>query len=357
MARLSKLTQELANEACNALISTQSKATIANIRRWLMENYGFAGNNNDLCPLVQTWKSEVRHSSRVSDPDAFLQIAIASSQIEDIPIDIKLEADRLIGILYQSVLDKVDSQVGSDRVVEMQLEIDNLQLQLHDYHRMKAEYDAMTRAYEPLARELASTNRLLDMQKVAQGELMVDEIRQTQDKYDALASETAEIRTQLEYSRQRNNEVGNFLNEKTEENTHLTQRVNDLENALTLLNHEKPDNLPQLQMLTDRNNELIQQVEKLENKLRINEDRNLKLKCELDLSISTSSQCKFAISLLKSYLSETGRDFVEIDKSRKAGDKELCTFTSWLNSRRKQLDIKFQPSVSSWEDKVDQVLQ
>lgn len=354
MSRPSKLNQDLVNQACNALVATQTKITIANIRAWLMAEYGFSGNNNDLCPMVAFWKDATKASLKTSRQDVDAEtvnfVAGYSTQLE-IPVDLKLNCDRLIQMMYTNVYDSVDSQVGSERIQEMQAEIDRLSANQEEYYRMKAEWQAMEKVYQPLIDELAKANRLLDMQKVAAGEKLVEEMEETQKRYDAIVSESADLKAQLEYARARNNELGNHLAEKTEQNQNLVERVADLESALVQVQDQPTENPAQVKALIERNAELLDQLSHIEERFGMLEFSYKALLAESSKPqmMDTQSHAHAALNMLSAYLNANGKDSKTIDQSRKAADKELYALSVWLRSQVNQLDI---PLVEVCQEKI-----
>lgn len=330
MSRASRLTQEIVSEACSGLAQTGTKVTIANVRSWLMNNYGFSGNNNDLCPMVVAWKAEVKSSLKGGTSDSDAQLITAFNQFADVevPADVKVEADRLIGLLYKSVYDRVDSQVGSDRIQEMQAEIDKLNSNQEEYYKMKAEYEGMLRSHTRLLTELVEANRMVNLQKVAEGEAMVGEMQSSNDRYEAMVNEVTDLKSQLEYTRSRKAEIDTIAGNLGEENERLRSRSNDLEAAVTAL--QEPDAgerhgqlTEQCARLTSRNLELATEKEQLEEQLMNQRESN-----------GSESTWNIGRSLLQRYAQEKGI-MQELQNPKKAAYKEIHSLMNWIMYQEK----------------------
>lgn len=359
MSRQSRLNYEIVNEACNALVVSGAKITIANVRSWLMSHYGFSGNNNDLCPLVANWKAQTKASIQAGklDQDAeFANAVISQSSANNIPGDIKLEGERFIALLYNSIYDKVDSQVGGDRIEEMQLEIDRLSANQEEYYRMRAEYAGMLQAYTPLVEQLAETNRLLDMEKVAQGEAIVHESQKMRESYEAMSQAMVELKAQLEFSQKQTSTLQDQLKI-------AVVRAEDVEQKLSVLEIEASSlriKNAQVEVLQEQLKSSKQAVNKLEEKLgskstqmtTINGElfyldpaiaqaitaekealvNNLKLKAE-----DIQAPWQAAVEALVQYAQHQGMT-EELKKPRKAGHKELHNLMEWLELQQQQLE-------------------
>jgi chromosome segregation ATPase len=360
MARQSRLNQDIVDEACNALATSGTKITIANVRSWLMSHHGFSGNNNDLCPLVANWKEQTRASIRAgkSDLDAqFANVVNSQSPADNIPSELKLEAERFIALLYNSIYDKVDSQVGGDRIEQMQLEIDRLSANQEEYYRMKAEYTGMLQAYTPLVEQLAQTNRLLDMQKVAQGESIVSETETLKESYGAMLQLMAELKTQLEVSKRETAVLQEQLQIAVNRAENAEQRVSELQTEVSELRVKNA----QVAILEEQLESSKQTISKLEERIGSNSTQMTTINGEvfyLDpviaqaisaekqaLIIEVTAQSKndhtpwqAAIQTLLEYAQHHNISN-ELEKPRKAGHKELRSFLDWLELQQRQLEI------------------
>lgn len=360
MARQSKLNQDIVNEACNALAISGTKITIANVRSWLMSHHGFSGNNNDLCPLVANWKEQTRPSIRVgkSDLDAqFANVVNSQSPADNIPSQLKLEAERFIALLYNSIYDKVDSQVGGDRIEQMQLEIDRLSANQEEYYRMKAEYTGMLQAYTPLVEQLAQTNRLLDMQKVAQGETIVRESQTLRESYEAMSQSMLELKTQLEVSKRETTVLQEQLQVAVNRAENAEQRVSELQTELSELRVKNA----QVEILEKQLESSKQTINNLQEKLGSKSTQMTSINGEvfyiepvIAQAISTEKQrliveltaqsentqtlWQVAIQGLLEYAQHHNISN-ELEKPRKAGHKELRSFLDWLELQQRQLEI------------------
>jgi chromosome segregation ATPase len=360
MARHSRLNQDIVNEACNGLAVNGTKVTIANVRSWLMSNYGFSGNNNDLCPLVANWKEQTRASIRAGKSDLDAQFAnVVNSQLpaDNIPSELKLEGERFIALLYNSIYDKVDSQVGGDRIEQMQLEIDRLSANQEEYYRMKAEYTGMFQAYTPLVEQLAQTNRLLDMQKVAQGEIIVRESQTLRESYEAMSQLMVELKTQLEVSKRETTVLQEQLQIVVNRAENAEQRVSELQTEVSELrvknaqveileeqleNSKQTINNPQEKLgskstqMTSINGEVFYIDPVIAQAISTEKQR---LIVELTAqSENTQTPWQVAIQGLLEY-AQHHNITNELEKPRKAGHKELRSFLDWLELQQRQLEI------------------
>ncbi len=360
MARQSRLNQDIVNEACNALAVSGTKVTIANVRNWLMSNYGFSGNNNDLCPLVATWKEQTRASIRAgkSDLDAqFANVVNSQSPADNIPSELKLEGERFIALLYNSIYDKVDSQVGGDRIEQMQLEIDRLSANQEEYYRMKAEYTGMLQAYTPLVEQLAETNRLLDMQKVAQGEAIVRESQILRESYEAMSQSMVELKTQLEVSKRETVVLQEQLHIAVNRAENAEQRVSELQTEVSELRVKSA----QVEILEKQVESSKQTIKKLEERVggkstqmttingevfyvdpmiaqAISAEKQALTTELIAQSENTQTLWQVAIQGLLEYAQHHNIND-ELEKPRKAGHKELRSFLDWLKLQQRQLEI------------------
>lgn len=360
MARQSRLNQDIANEACNALAVSGAKVTIANVRNWLMSYYGFSGNNNDLCPLVANWKEQTKASIRASrlDLDAEITNVVNSqSSVDNIPSELKLEAEKFIALLYNSIYDKVDSQVSSDRIEQMQLEIDRLSANQEEYYRMKAEYAGMLQAYTPLVEQLAETNRLLDMQKVAQGEAMVHESQTLRESYEAMSQSMVELRTQLEFTKKENSILQEQLQVAVNRAKEAERKLSEVQTE----NSELRVKNAQVEILEEQLENSKQTITKLEQKVGSKLTQMTTINGEVFYIDPVIAQAIFTekqtlVAELKSKLEKNQtpwqagtqalieyirqHDIIdELQKPRKAGHKELRNFLDWLELQQKQLEI------------------
>lgn len=360
MARQSKLNQDIVNEACNALAVSGTKVTIANVRSWLMSHHGFSGNNNDLCPLVVNWKEQTRVSIRAgkSDLDAqFANVVNSQSPADNIPSELKLEAERFIALLYNSIYDKVDSQVGGDRIEQMQLEIDRLSANQEEYYRMKAEYAGMLQAYTPLVEQLTETNRLLDMQKVAQGESIVSETETMRESYGAMVQLMAELKTQLEVSKRETTVLQEQLQIAVNRAENAEQRLAELQTEVSELRVKNA----QVEVLEEQVESSKQTISKLEERIGSKSTQMTTINGEvfyvdpeIAQAISADKQAltteltaqsrndrtpwQVAIQGLLEYAQHHNISN-ELEKPRKAGHKELRSFLDWLEFQQRQLEI------------------
>ncbi len=360
MSRQSRLNQDIVDEACNALALSGTKVTIANVRSWLMSNYGFSGNNNDLCPLVANWKEQTRASIRAGKSDLDAQFANAvnsQSPADNIPSELKLEGERFIALLYNSIYDKVDSQVGGDRIEQMQLEIDRLSANQEEYYRMKAEYTGMLQAYTPLVEQLAQTNRLLDMQKVAQGESIVSETETLKESYGAMVQLMAELKTQLEVSKRETAVLQEQLQIAVNRAENAEQRVSELQTEVSELRGKNA----QVAILEEQLESSKQTISKLEERIGSNSTQMTTINGEvfyvdpvIAQAISAEKQALITEVIAQSKNDQTPWQAAiqtlleyaqhhnisnEIEKPRKAGHKELRSFLDWLELQQRQLEI------------------
>jgi hypothetical protein len=360
MARQSKLNQDIVNEACNALAVSGTKITIVNVRSWLMSHYGFSGNNNDLCPLVANWKEQTRASIRAGklDLDAqFANVVNSQSSADNIPSEFKLEGERFIALLYNSIYDKVDSQVGNDRIEQMQLEIDRLSANQEEYYRMKAEYAGMLQAYTPLVEQLTETNRLLDMQKVAQGEAIVRESQTLRESYEAMSQSMVELKTQLEVNKRETIVLQEQLQVAVNRAENAEQRLSELQTEVSELRVKNAQVVILEEQLESSKQTINNLQEKLGSKstqmISINGEvfyidpviaqailtEKQKLIAELTAqSENTQTPWQLAIQGLLEYAQHHNINN-ELEKPRKAGHKELRSFLDWLELQQRQLEI------------------
>jgi len=360
MGRQSRLNQDIVNEACNALVVSSTKVTIANVRSWLMSNYGFSGNNNDLCPLVANWKEQTRASIRAGKSDLgaqFANVVNSQSPADNIPSELKLEAERFIALLYNSIYDKVDSQVGGDRIEQMQLEIDRLSANQEEYYRMKAEYTGMLQAYTPLVEQLAQTNRLLDMQKVAQGETIVRESQTLRESYEAMSQSMVELKTQLEVSKRESTVLQEQLQVAVNRAENAEQKVSELQTELSELRVKNA----QVEIFEEQLESSKQIINKLEERIGSKSTLMTTINGEvfyvepvIAQAISAEKQAfiteltakskndqtpwQAAIQTLLEY-AEHHSISNELEKPRKVGHKELRSFLDWLELQQRQLEI------------------
>jgi hypothetical protein len=360
MARQSRLNQDIVNEACNALAVSGTKVTIANVRSWLMSNYGFSGNNNDLCPLVANWKEQTRASIRAGKLDLdvqFANVVDSQSPADNIPSELKLEAERFITLLYNSIYDKVDSQVGGDRIEQMQLEIDRLSANQEEYYRVKADYTGMLQAYTPLVEQLTETNRLLDMQKVAQGEAMVSETETMKESYGAMVQLMAELKTQLEVSKreiivlQEQLQIAvNWAKNAEQEVSELQTEVSELrvKNAQVAILEEQVESSRQtINKLEERVGSKSSQMTTINGEVfyvdpviaqAISAEKQVLITGLTAQSENTQTLWQVAIQGLLEYAQYRNINN-ELEKPRKAAHKELRSFLDWLELQQRQLEI------------------
>jgi chromosome segregation ATPase len=215
----------------------------------------------------------------------------------------------------------------------------------------------MLQAYTPLVEQLAQTNRLLDMQKVAQGETIVRESQTLKESYEAMSQSMLELKTQLEVSKRETTVLQEQLQVAVNRAENAEQRVSELQTELSELRVKNA----QVEILEKQLESSKQTINNLQEKLGSKSTQMTSINGEvfyiepvIAQAISTEKQrliveltaqsentqtlWQVAIQGLLEYAQHHNISN-ELEKPRKAGHKELRSFLDWLELQQRQLEI------------------
>jgi chromosome segregation ATPase len=222
---------------------------------------------------------------------------------------------------------------------------------------MKAEYTGMLQAYTPLVEQLAQTNRLLDMQKVAQGETIVRESQSLRESYEAMSQSMVELKTQLEASKRETTVLQEQLQVAVNRAENAEQRVLELQTEVSELRVKNA----QVAILEEQLESSKQTISKLQERIGSKSTQMTTINGEVfyvdpviaqAISVekqaliteltaqSKNDQTPWQIAI-KGLLEYTQHHNIgnELEKPRKAGHKELRSFLDWLELQQRHLEI------------------
>jgi chromosome segregation ATPase len=211
----------------------------------------------------------------------------------------------------------------------------------------------MLQAYTPLVEQLAQTKRLLDMQKVAQGESIVSETETLKESYEAMVQLMAELRTQLEVSKRETAVLQEQLQIAVNRAENAEQKVSELQTEVSELRVKNA----QVAILEEQLENSKQTISKLEERVGTKSTQMTTINGEMFyvdpvIAQAMSAEKQALITELKNNQTpwQAGTQALieyirqhniidELEKPRKAGHKELRNFLDWLELQQKQLEI------------------